>query len=85
MEPNSAPYVFVKRGIYYFSRRVPTDLNDHYGKLEGPWYTYRENSKLEFKRDYKKSLLHGIWEEYDEEGNLTKTLTYKDEEVVRVG
>ena len=24
---------------------------------------------------------YGIWEEYDEEGNLIKTLTYKDGEV----
>ena len=38
-------------------------------------------SKLEFRRNYKKGLLYGIWEKYDEEGNLTKTLTYKDGEV----
>ena len=52
------------------------------GKLDGLWYTYRENGKLEFRRDYEYSLLYGIWEEYDEEGNLIKTLTYKDGEVV---
>ncbi len=51
------------------------------GKLEGPWYIYRENGKLEFRRDYKNRLLYGIWEEYDEEGNLIKNLTYKDGEV----
>ena len=51
------------------------------GKLDGLWYTYRENGKLEFRRDYEYSLLYGIWEEYDEEGNLIKTLTYKDGEV----
>ena len=43
--------------------------------------TYRENGKLEFRRDYKSSLLYGIWEEYDEENYLIKTLTYKDGEV----
>ena len=51
------------------------------GKLEGPRYIYRENGKLEFRRDYKNKLLYGIWEEYDEEGNLIKNLTYKDGEV----
>ena len=52
----------------------------HYkdGKLEGPWYTYRDNGKLEFGRVYKKGFLHGIWEEYDEEGNLARTRTYKN-------
>jgi len=25
-----APYIFTKRNIYYFSRRVPEDLKGHY-------------------------------------------------------
>ena len=27
---NSIPYLYQKRDIYYFSRRVPKDLEDHY-------------------------------------------------------
>ncbi|WP_425394230.1 DUF6538 domain-containing protein [Aestuariivita boseongensis] len=27
---NSVPFSFKKNGIYYFERRVPRDLQDHY-------------------------------------------------------
>ena len=27
---NSVPYVYQKRGVYYFSRRVPKDLDEYY-------------------------------------------------------
>ena len=27
---SSIPYVYRKRGVYYFSRRVPKDLLEHY-------------------------------------------------------
>ena len=30
LETKSAPYTFVKQGIFYFSRRVPGDLSHHY-------------------------------------------------------
>ena len=30
MVAQSSPYLFRKRGVYYFSRRVPKDLMDHY-------------------------------------------------------
>src|SRR6056297_1395834 len=30
LETKSAPYTFVKLGIYYLSRRVPSDLSHHY-------------------------------------------------------
>jgi len=30
MVDHLSPYLFRKRGIYYFSRRVPKDLLDHY-------------------------------------------------------
>ncbi|MEY8882552.1 DUF6538 domain-containing protein [Donghicola sp. XS_ASV15] len=29
-ETNLVPYAFVKDGIFYFSRRVPSDLSQHY-------------------------------------------------------
>lgn len=32
MVVHSAPYLFRKRGVYYFSRRVPKDLLDHYDR-----------------------------------------------------
>ena len=30
----SSPYLFRKRGVYYFSRRVPKDLMDHYDRTK---------------------------------------------------
>jgi len=30
MQTNSIPYTFVRGGYFYFSRRVPSDLRDHY-------------------------------------------------------
>ena len=29
-ETNLVPYAFVKDGVFYFSRRVPSDLSQHY-------------------------------------------------------
>lgn len=30
VETKTAPFTFVEQGIYYFSRRVPSDLSHHY-------------------------------------------------------
>jgi hypothetical protein len=30
LDTKSAPYTFVKQGIFYFSRRIPIDLSHHY-------------------------------------------------------
>ena len=30
LETKTAPFTFVKQGIFYFSRRVPSDLSHHY-------------------------------------------------------
>ena len=30
MLTNSTPYTFVREGYFYYSRRVPSDLTDHY-------------------------------------------------------
>ena len=30
LKTKSAPFTFVKQGIFYFSRRVPSDLKHHY-------------------------------------------------------
>ena len=32
MHTKSVPYTFVRKGYYYFSRRVPSDLQKHYSK-----------------------------------------------------
>ena len=32
MQTKSVPYTFVRKGYYYFSRRVPSDLQKHYSK-----------------------------------------------------
>ena len=30
MEYQTVPFTFVKQGIFYFARKVPNDLRDHY-------------------------------------------------------
>ncbi|KUJ78103.1 hypothetical protein AVO45_09090 [Ruegeria marisrubri] len=30
LETKTAPFTFVKQGVFYFSRRVPSDLSHHY-------------------------------------------------------
>lgn len=39
---NSVPFSFTKNGIYYFERRVPTDLRKHY---EAPKIAYSLRTK----------------------------------------
>jgi len=35
MEHQTIPFTFVKQGIFYFARKIPNDLSDHYtsGKI----------------------------------------------------
>ncbi|PWE28382.1 integrase [Maritimibacter sp. 55A14] len=43
LETKSAPFTFVKQGIFYFSRRVPSDLSHHY-KASRIMYSLRTRS-----------------------------------------
>lgn len=45
LETKSAPFTFVKQGIFYFSRRVPSDLSHHY-KAGRIMYSLRTRSAL---------------------------------------
>lgn len=45
LETKSAPYTFVKQGIFYFSRRVPRDLSHHY-KSSRIMYSLRTRSAV---------------------------------------
>ena len=39
---------------------------------------YHDNGQLSFKGNYKDGELHGLFEYFDEEGNLTETVTYEN-------
>lgn len=41
------------------------------GQRHGPWKQYYPNGKLRFHVEYINSQLHGMFEYFDEEGNLT--------------
>ena len=43
LETKTAPFTFVKQGIFYFSRRVPSDLSHHYN-AERIMYSLRTKS-----------------------------------------
>jgi hypothetical protein len=45
LETKTAPFTFVKQGIFYFSRRVPRDLSHHY-KASRIMYSLRTRSKV---------------------------------------
>jgi len=38
------------------------------GKREGPWVSYHQNGKLQYKGTYKDGKRHGLWEESDGKG-----------------
>ena len=44
LETKTAAFTFVKQGIFYFSRRVPSDLSHHYD-TDGVRYSHRLRSQ----------------------------------------
>ena len=44
----------------------------------GSSVSYFENGELQYRRNFKDGKHEGLWESFDEEGNLTKTEEYKD-------
>ncbi|MEL6119970.1 MAG: DUF6538 domain-containing protein [Pseudomonadota bacterium] len=49
LETKSAPYTFVKQGIFFFLRRLPSDLSHHYNASR-IMYSLRTRSPLEALR-----------------------------------
>ena len=43
---------------------------------------FHENGQLEFRGTIIDGILDGLWETFDEDGNLTETKTYRNGEVV---
>ena len=39
---------------------------------------FYDNGQLEFRRNYKNGKEDGLWEYFDEDGNLTETQEWKD-------
>ena len=40
--------------------------------------TFHENGQLEQRANFKDGKREGLWEEFDEDGNLTETRTYRN-------
>lgn len=75
---------------YYESGQILTRGNNKDGHHEGLEEGFYENGQLEHKGNYKKPTSEfnflgdkdGLWEYFDEEGNLTKTEKYMNGELV---
>ncbi len=51
--------------------------NFEYGLKKGDWKYWFPNGKLKKHESWKKGKLHGLYEEYDQEGNISLRGTYK--------
>ena len=49
---------------------------------DGPYETYNENGQLESRGNYIDGKREGLWEWFDENGNLTETRTYRNGDLV---
>lgn len=50
----------------------------YYKKLNGYWFYYYENGKIERIESYENNQRHGIWKYFNKEGNLLKEEVYKE-------
>ena len=83
---------------YRFSASYKTVVDDGYSFIEmrdGPYEEYymqnifleiynkiKKHKSLKFRASYKKGVLNGLCEYFDEEGNLIKTETYKNGKLI---
>ena len=44
--------------------------------------SFYKNGQLKFRGNYKDGEQHGLWEYFDESGNLTKTEEWEDGELI---
>ena len=56
----------------------PVIHNQEHGQVK----EYYENGKLKLRGNYKEDKKEGKWEYFDEEGNLTGTEKYKNDDLV---
>jgi antitoxin component YwqK of YwqJK toxin-antitoxin module len=70
---------------YYYHKKIdlPCEICNSKLLLNGTFYTYhRVNGLLCSERNYKDSVLHGVYKEYDYDGeSLMKLMNYKDGKV----
>ncbi|MBN3035187.1 MAG: toxin-antitoxin system YwqK family antitoxin [Bacteroidales bacterium] len=52
---------------------------DRLGFKQGRWVEFYENGQVRMEGEYKDSMRHGYFKEYDEEGNLVSTSKYIDD------
>ena len=69
------------RGNY---KQYPSCKDNPFGgdEKEGLWESFYEGGQLKIRANYKKGKHDGLYEEFDEDGNLTKTKTYINGEEV---
>ena len=49
---------------------------------DGLHESFYKNGQLKFRGNYKDGEQHGLWEYFDESGNLTKTEEWEDGELI---
>ena len=73
-------------------QRIQEDIEDSYvfhndkkskfltirGEIEGLYESYYENGQLECREHYFNRKLHGVFKYYDEDGNLERSVTWKN-------
>ena len=56
-EYQTVPFTFVKQGVFYFTRKVPTDLRDHYTSVKISFSLRTRSSAVARARALKASQL----------------------------
>ena len=88
LEENPAWHTFFENGW----QRIQEDIEDSYAfyndedsrfltirnKIEGLYESYYKDGQLECREHYLNGKPHGLFKYFDEEGNLTKTVTWKN-------
>jgi len=68
---------------YYENGQKRGEKNYKNGELDGLHTKWYENGKKEFEGNWKGYKRVGLWICWNEEGNVTKTETYKNDELVK--
>ena len=74
--------LLIINGVEISERDGLISHQDTYDPVTGIVETFHENGQLEFRGTIIDGILDGLWETFDEDGNLTETKTYRNGEVV---
>ena len=67
---------------YYENGQKNEETNYKDGKIEGLLISWYRNGQKEYEGNFIDGKEEGLWTWWDKEGNVTKTETYKDDELV---